>query len=161
MTRLPILRRNVETPKWAMTSPRIGIVYSAENWDHIEPLVNDLRYELTDHYGVSPVSIKITQAESVHDLPMYVAHSHQSSDVVFALGVVFRDAPLHQDRLVDLLTRRLGSIGMPGRLPVFDCILVKDSHKQLGADIASLSVGKVWARRAMDALAMLSRPVSR
>ncbi|KAJ1731297.1 hypothetical protein H4S06_006515 [Coemansia sp. BCRC 34490] len=165
MKKLPLLRRDYETPKWAGASPRIGIVYSAENWSQVEPLVNELRYELTDNYSVSPISIKITQAESVHEIAIHAIHAHQRSDIVFAVGVVLRDSPLHQERLMELLTSRLGAASLPGRLPVFDCVLVKDSAAQLAADLARLeedstSAAKVWAKRAMDALAILSKPAN-
>ncbi|KAJ2749957.1 hypothetical protein IWQ56_007127 [Coemansia nantahalensis] len=153
-----ILLRDVERPRWS-SPPRVGIVYSAENWSHAEPLVNDLRYELAEHYGFSPVSFKVTQAESVHEIPLYIGHLHQRSDFVFAVGVVFRSAPDFEQRLVDQTTRRIGDIAVPGRLPVFDCLLVRDSAKHLDLHLAAgPRFAATWARRAIDAYNMMSRP---
>ncbi|KAJ2723667.1 hypothetical protein GGI07_002462 [Coemansia sp. Benny D115] len=161
--KVPLLRRDPERPRWS-TAPRIGIVYSAENWHLIEPLVNDLRYELADNYHFSPINIKITQTECIHDIPVYISHSHQRSEIVFALGVVLRSSPLYEQRLVDVLTQRLSAISVPGRLPVFDYILVRDSGEQLEEQIRSLAESRsegfaeAWARRAIDTYAMLSKP---
>ncbi|KAJ1720625.1 hypothetical protein LPJ61_006136 [Coemansia biformis] len=160
--RVAILRREVDRPRWT-SPPKVGIVYSAENWDLVAPLVNDLRYELTENYHFSPVSIRVTQAESIHDIPLYISHSHQRSDIVFALGVVFRSAPDYEQRLVDLVTQRIGAITVPARVPVFDCMLVRDSRKHLEAQLLAARDGSqrlaaIWARRAIDAYTMLTRP---
>ncbi|KAJ2348379.1 hypothetical protein GGF43_004581, partial [Coemansia sp. RSA 2618] len=161
--RVAVLRREVERPRWN-SPPRVGIVYSAENWEHIERLVNDLRYELTENYHFSPINIKLTQAESILDIPLYVSHLHQRSDIVFALGVVFRASPVYEQRLVDAVTQHIAAIPMHGRLPVFDCILVRDSPKQLEAHKAALAeaggsgIAAVWAKRAIDTYAMMAKP---
>ncbi|KAJ2452773.1 hypothetical protein EV183_002671 [Coemansia sp. RSA 2336] len=160
--RVAVLRREVERPRWN-SPPRIGIVYSAENWKEIEPLVNDLRYELTENYHFSPINIKVTQTESIHDIPLFVNHLHQRSDIVFALGVVFRMSPMYEQRLVDGTTQRIGTIPMSGRLPVFDCILVRDSPKQLAEQVGRLkgagtSMAGEWARRAIDTYTMMTKP---
>ncbi|KAJ2792980.1 hypothetical protein H4R20_006689 [Coemansia guatemalensis] len=160
--RAPLLRREVERPRWT-NPPRVGIIYSSENWDQIEPLVNDLRYELTDQYNFSPINIKTTQTESIIDIPLYVNHFHQRSDIVFALGVVYRASPEYEQRLVDLFTERIGAASPPGRLPVFDCVLVRDNQKQLDAHINAMadvnsSMASMWARRAIDTYMMLSKP---
>ncbi|KAJ2503077.1 hypothetical protein GGH96_000520 [Coemansia sp. RSA 1972] len=157
--RVPVLRREVERPRWN-SPPRVGIVYSAENWDHIEPLVNSLRYELTDNFHFSPINIKLTQAESIYDIPLYVSHLHQRSEIVFVLGVVFRTSPTFEQRLVDALTQHVAAIPMIGRLPVFDCIMVKDSEKQLRAHIEAVDGGfaSVWAKRAIDTYTMMAKP---
>ncbi|KAI9502404.1 hypothetical protein GGI25_004690 [Coemansia spiralis] len=157
-TKLPLRRRAFEPPKWT-TQPRIGIVYSVENFDIASGLVNDLRYELVDAYGLSPISIKITQAECVHDIPIYIGHMHQRCDLVFALGVVFRDDPLFEDRLMNLLTKRLV---VPARL-VFDCVVVRDSRDRFVRDNAELGpagFAQLWARRAMDLFVMLAKPAA-
>ncbi|KAJ1834243.1 hypothetical protein IWW55_004857 [Coemansia sp. RSA 2706] len=157
--RVALVRREAERPRWT-SAPRIGIVYSSENWAYVEALVNALRYELTEHYHFSPINIKLTQTESIHDIPLFVAHQHQRSDLVFALGVVFRHAPTFEPRLADAITQRIHAIPMPGRLPVFDCILVRDSEKQLDAHLAAVDDGMpaVWARRAIDTYAMMTKP---
>ncbi|KAJ2850814.1 hypothetical protein IWW36_001629 [Coemansia brasiliensis] len=160
--RVAVLRREVERPRWN-SPPRIGIVYSAENWAQIEPLINDLRYELTENYHFSPINIKMTQTESIYDIPLFVNHLHQRSDIVFALGAVFQSSPMYEQRLVDAISQRISAIPMPGRLPVFDCILVRDSPKQLEAQIGSLaasgtSMASAWARRAIDTYTMMTKP---
>ncbi|KAJ2785138.1 hypothetical protein H4R18_000726 [Coemansia javaensis] len=167
-TRVPILRREAERPRWTKP-PQVAVVYSAENWAQVEPLVNDLRYELTERYHFSPFSIKITQAESVHDIPQYITTLHQRSDIVFALGVVFRSAPVFEQRLVDLTTRRIGDISVPNRPAVFDCILVRDDPAHLADHLAALAakppaagcttMAAVWARRAVDTYTMLGRTI--
>ncbi|KAJ2616339.1 hypothetical protein H4S08_000833 [Coemansia sp. RSA 1365] len=160
--RAALLRREIEQPRWT-NPPNVGIVFSSENWDQIEPLVNDLRYELTDHYNFSPINIKVTQTESIIDIPLYVNHFHHRSDIVFALGVMYRTSPDYEQRLVDLFTERISATSSPGRLPVFDCILVRDNQKQLEAQLgvmanAESSMASGWARRAIDAYMMLSKP---
>ncbi|KAJ2077882.1 hypothetical protein H4R24_004848 [Coemansia sp. RSA 988] len=162
--RAALLRREMEQPRWT-NPPRVGIVYSSENWDQIKQLVNDLRYELTDHYSFSPINIKVTQSESIIDIPQYVNHSHQRSDIIFALGVVYRASPEYEQRLVDLFTERIGAASLPGRLPVFDCVLVRDNQKQLDAHINAMadsnsSMASMWARRAIDTYNMLSKSPS-
>ncbi|KAJ1740193.1 hypothetical protein LPJ55_001433 [Coemansia sp. RSA 990] len=160
--RVAVLRREVERPRWNIP-PRIGIVYSTENWKETETLINDLRYELTENYHFSPINIKMTQTESIHDIPQFVNHLHQRSDIVFALGVVFQTSPMYEQRLVDGITQRISAIPMPGRLPVFDCILVRDSPKQLMEQAARLksagtSMAGEWARRAIDTYTMMTKP---
>ncbi|KAJ2683084.1 hypothetical protein H4R19_007039 [Coemansia spiralis] len=157
--RRAVLLRDVERPRWS-TPPKVGIVYSAENWAQAEPLINELRYELTENYHFSPVSIKLTQAESMHEIPLYIGHTHQRSDIVFAVGVVFRSAPEFEQRLADQTTRRIADITVPGRLPVFDCLLVRDSPKHFDLHLAAATprLAAIWARRAIDAYNMMSRP---
>ncbi|KAJ1721848.1 hypothetical protein LPJ53_003668 [Coemansia erecta] len=154
-------RREVERPRWA-NPPRIGLVYSAENWALIEPLVNELRYELTDNYHFSPVNIRITQVESVHEIPLFISHSHQRSDIVFALGVALKSSPVYEQRLVDQLTQRIAAINVPGRLPVFDCIMVRDDEMHAQADVegGSIEIVESWARRAIDTYVMLCKPAA-
>ncbi|KAJ2158887.1 hypothetical protein GGF46_003432 [Coemansia sp. RSA 552] len=158
--RVEVIKREVGRPRWT-TAPRVGIVYSAENWECISALVNDLRYELTTQYNFSPLNIKLTQTEDIMDIALYATHLHQRSDIVFALGVVYEDSPLFERRLVDTATQRIATMPMPGRIPIFDCIVVRESKKQLDAQIKAM--GKPgfaghWARRAIDACMITSKP---
>ncbi|KAJ2370270.1 hypothetical protein IW150_004960 [Coemansia sp. RSA 2607] len=154
-------RREVERPRWT-SPPRVGLVYSAENWALIEPLVNELRYELTDNYNFSPVNIRITQTESIHEIPLFISHSHQRSDIVFALGVALKSSATYEQRLVDQLTQRIAAISAPGRLPVFDCIMVRDDemHAQAKGDAERMEIVQSWARRAIDTYVMLCKPAA-
>ncbi|KAJ2116188.1 hypothetical protein GGH17_006068, partial [Coemansia sp. RSA 788] len=55
----------------------------------------------------------------------------------------------------------VAAIPMIGRLPVFDCIMVKDSEKQLRAHVDALGDGgfaSVWAKRAIDTFTMMAKP---
>ncbi|KAJ2845113.1 hypothetical protein J3B02_004768 [Coemansia erecta] len=156
--RVPIRRREPERPQ-RHTAPKIGIVYSVENWDLIEPLVNELRYELSEKYQYSPINIRVTQAESIHDIPAFIINLHQRSELVFALGVALKTSETFEQRLVDLLTQRISSIGVPGRLPVFDCILVRDGRAQIEKLLECMGgasgLAETWARRAMDTYAQM------
>ncbi|KAI7827202.1 hypothetical protein BX661DRAFT_198518 [Kickxella alabastrina] len=162
--KVAIIKREVERPRWANT-PRIGIVYSAENWSLVEPLVNDLRYELTDNYHFSPINIKITQVESIHEIPMFIGHYHQRSDIVFAIGIALKSSPLFEGRLVSLLNERICAFSVPTRPLVFDLVLVRDDEEQLLSHMQllekqGLTMAETWARRAIDACTMLSKTVS-
>ncbi|KAI8323774.1 hypothetical protein GQ54DRAFT_257777 [Martensiomyces pterosporus] len=160
--KLSLIRREVERREWTKP-PRIGYVYAAENWDDVEMLVNDLRYELMDAYNFSPINMKTTQTESIYDIPLFINHSHHRSDIVFALGVVYKDSPMYDQRLVDMVTQRLSALSMPGRVPVFDCILIRDNRQHLQTHLAQLeengtSFAKIWASRAIDTYNILSKP---
>ncbi|KAJ2595355.1 hypothetical protein GGF39_003858 [Coemansia sp. RSA 1721] len=156
--RVAIRRRAPERPQ-RHTAPKIGIVYSVEYWSLVEPLVNELRYELSEKYQYSPINIKVTQTESIHDIPTFITNLHQRSELVFAVGVALKSSDLYEERLVDLLTQRISSIVVPGRLPVFDCILVRDSKEEVEGllEIQGGASGLVekWARRAMDTYAQM------
>ncbi|ORX70996.1 hypothetical protein DL89DRAFT_267090 [Linderina pennispora] len=158
---VPLIRREVSKIDYSRP-PRIGLVYSSENWDDMEALVNDLRYELTDTYNISPIQLKTTQAESIYDLPLFISHLNSRCDIVLALGVVYRNAPDYEPRLVTALTQRLSGT-IISRIPVFDCILVRQSRVQLEEHVKLLKsggsgFGKIWASRAIDAFNVLSKP---
>ncbi|KAJ1950917.1 hypothetical protein FBU59_000457 [Linderina macrospora] len=159
--RVSLIRRPVSQPD-CMRPPRIGLAYSSENWEDMESLVNDLRYELTDTYNISPIQLKCTQTESILDLPLFISHLNGRCDIVLALGVVYKDAPEYEQRLVESLTQRLAGLAVT-RIPVFDCVLVRQNRRQLVEQVEALreresGFGKIWAGRAIDAFNVLSKP---
>ncbi|KAJ2442983.1 hypothetical protein GGF42_006782 [Coemansia sp. RSA 2424] len=159
----PIILREIEQRAW-MNQPRIGIVHTVENWDLVERLVNELRYELKDRFHINVFNVKMTQAESIHEIPLYIARMHTHSEIIFAVGVELMSSPTYEPRLVDLLTRRIDAVGVGRRLPVFDCILVRESREQLEHQMQALSdrgscIAESWARRGIDAYTALCRGV--
>ncbi|KAJ2910872.1 hypothetical protein GGI21_000424 [Coemansia aciculifera] len=159
-TMVPIILREIEQRPDLLSHARIGIVYSVENWDLVEPLVNELRYELHEKYQVNIFNIKLTQTESIHEIPLFISRFHQRSELIFAIGVELMSSPTYEPRLVDLLTRRidaLASCDSTRRLPVFDCILVRESREQLDNQIQAISFAESWARRSIDAFTALPR----
>ncbi|KAJ2002751.1 hypothetical protein GGI04_002597 [Coemansia thaxteri] len=160
---VPLVRRDLVYPEhWSTNRPKVHIVFSVEHFDIAEKLVNDLRYELVEKHKFSPLNIRLTQAESIHEIPLYIARVSSRSDIVYAVGVELESEPTHEPRLLDLLTRRIDALTVKGCLPVFDCILVRQSRDQLLSQIQALeeqgsTLAATWARRGVDTYTALSR----
>ncbi|KAJ2040163.1 hypothetical protein H4S04_007967, partial [Coemansia sp. S16] len=103
---LPISLREIEQRAWRPGQLRISIVYAIENWEYVERLVNELRYELKNKHQMNVLNIKIMQCESIHEIPQFIARLNSRSQIIYAVGVEFKTSPLYEPRLVDLLTRR-------------------------------------------------------
>ncbi|KAJ2835717.1 hypothetical protein FBU31_001546 [Coemansia sp. 'formosensis'] len=154
---MPILLREIKEQVWARGEPRVAIVHTIENWDIVERLVNELRYELKNKYHMNVFNIKVTQSESIHEIPQYIARMHPRCQIIYAVGVEFKTSPLYEPRLVDLLTRRIDALSTDLKLPlpVFDCILVRESREQIEQQMQGNCFAASWARRGIDAFNML------
>lgn len=146
-------RKTMQQPPWATggsgnARPKIRIVFSAEHWRLVEPLVNKLRYDLSENYYLSALDIQTTQTESIYDIPLFIQHHYPRSDIVFAVGVCLEDSPSYEKRLVDVFTQRLANLASPGRLPVFDCVLVRKTEPHLRQIRVDL-LPAIWAKRAV------------
>ncbi|KAJ1960235.1 hypothetical protein GGI12_003916 [Dipsacomyces acuminosporus] len=149
------------------TKQNIGVLYSSENWREVETLVNDLRYLLMEVYDVSPLNLKTYQCPSVYDMPLYLSGIYQRSDVVICIGVIYKNSPTYDSRLVGSLTDKLSNyvISNNSKLPAFDCILVKDSNEQFEEHyrmIAKTEGGYAtnWANRVVYACNIVLPPTS-
>lgn len=153
----PIILRKIEKRAWGPGQLRVSIVHTVEHWDIVERLVNELRYELKNKHLMNIFNIKLTQSESIHEIPQHIARLHSRSQIIYAVGVEFKTSPLYEPRLVDLLTHRLGALGgeLKLALPVFDCILVRDSQEQLEQQMQGGCFAESWARRGIDAFNVL------
>ncbi|KAJ2741834.1 hypothetical protein GGI20_004907 [Coemansia sp. BCRC 34301] len=156
---VPIIQREVGMHTH-VPHPRIGIVYSVEHWDLVERLVNELRYELKNQFHINVLCIKLMQSESIHEIPLYVTRMQERNQIVFAVGVELMSSPGYEPRLVDLMTRRIDALSAGGRLPVFDCILVRESREMLERQMQILNdadscFAESWAKRAIDAYTTL------
>ncbi|KAJ2349179.1 hypothetical protein GGH91_000968 [Coemansia sp. RSA 2671] len=154
---LPVFLREIDKEAVQRNKPRIAIVYSVENWDVVERLVNELRYEFRDTYHISALNVKTSQSQSIHEVPHHIRRHYSRCQVVYAIGVVYKSSPHFEPRLMDSLSRRLGALDNLPRLfvPVIDCILVRESKEQIEEDMQKCRFAEEWAKRGVDAFNML------
>ncbi|KAJ2486083.1 hypothetical protein IWW37_005732 [Coemansia sp. RSA 2050] len=154
---IPVLLREIDIEAVQCNPPRIAIVYSTENWNIVERLVNELRYEFKDRYQISALNVKIGQSESIHEISHHIKRHYLRCQVIYAVGVVYKSSPHYEPRQMDLLTRRLDALSGSPKFPllVIDCILVRESKEQLEEQMLECGFAEVWAKRGVDAFNML------
>ncbi|KAJ1953834.1 hypothetical protein GGI12_005928 [Dipsacomyces acuminosporus] len=163
--RVRLRKQEPVKPDW-VHDMKFLILYAPENPEEVEKLLYDIRDVFLKEYKAKTRYVQSHQCESIYDMPSQLASLHKSCDILFCMGVVYRDSPTYDEQLLAELTSKLAKYKPRRKLPVFDCILVKDNKEQLDEHFAMLeesntSYGAIWANRAITAYHSLSKPVYR